>query len=85
MTTADMTNVLEKIKGQSSNGKKTAQKLAIVASKGSLDMIYPVLILANGARMSGIDVDIFCTFWGVDMLTKKKIGKISSKSPPGWD
>jgi len=77
MTTAEMTNVLEKIKGNASNGKKAAQKLAIVASKGSLDMVYPVLILANGARMSGIDVDIFCTFWGVDLITKKKMGKIN--------
>jgi peroxiredoxin family protein len=77
MTTAEMTSVLDKIKGQSSNGKKSANKLAIVASKGSLDMVYPVLILANGARMSGIDVDIFCTFWGVDMITKKKMGKVN--------
>jgi peroxiredoxin family protein len=77
MTTAEMTNVLDKIKGQTSNVKKSAQKLAIIASKGSLDMVYPVLILANGARMSGIDVDIFCTFWGLDLITKKKIGKIN--------
>jgi len=77
MTTAEMTNILEKIKGNASNGKKAANKLAIVASKGSLDMAYPVLILANGARMSGIDVDIFCTFWGVDLITKKKMGKVN--------
>ena len=77
MTTAEMTDVLSKIKGQSSNGKQTQTKLAIVASKGSLDMVYPALILANGARMSGTDVDIFCTFWGVDIITKKKMGKIN--------
>ena len=77
MTTAEMTDVLTKIKGQASNGKQTQTKLAIVASKGSLDMVYPVLILANGARMSGTDVDIFCTFWGVDIITKKKMGKIN--------
>ena len=77
MTTAEMSSVLDKIKGQASNSKEAAQKLAIVASKGSLDMVYPVLILANGARMSGIDVDIFCTFWGLDLITKKKMGKIN--------
>jgi peroxiredoxin family protein len=77
MTTAEMASVLDKIKGQKSNGKETKRKLCLIASKGSLDMAYPVLILANGARMSGIDVDIFCTFWGVDIITKKKMGKVN--------
>ncbi len=53
------------------------RKLSIIASKGSLDMAYPPLILANAARMSGVDVDIFFTFWGLDMITKKKMGKIN--------
>ncbi len=60
-----------------SNGHKTKRKLAIIASKGSLDMAYPPLILANAARMSGIDVDMFFTFWGLDIITKKKMGKIN--------
>lgn len=77
MTTAEKTSVLDKIKGQASNGKKSKRKLCIVASKGSLDMAYPPLILANGALMSGIDVDIFCTFWGVDIVTKKKMSKVN--------
>ena len=53
------------------------RKLALIASKGSLDMAYPPLILANAARMSGIDVDIFFTFWGLDMITKKKMKKLN--------
>ncbi|MBI9051263.1 MAG: DsrE/DsrF/DrsH-like family protein [Anaerolineaceae bacterium] len=53
------------------------RKLALIASKGSLDMAYPPLILANAARMSGIDVDIFFTFWGLDIITKKKMNKLS--------
>ncbi len=53
------------------------RKLSIVASKGSLDMAYPPLILANAARMSGLDVDIFFTFWGLDIITKKKMNKIN--------
>jgi peroxiredoxin family protein len=56
------------------NGKP--RKLAIIASKGSLDMAYPPLILANAARMSGIEVDIFFTFWGLDIITKKKYGNL---------
>ena len=49
------------------------RKLSIIASKGSLDMAYHPLILANSARMSGIDVDLFFTFWGLDIITKKKM------------
>ena len=53
--------------------KKTCRKLCIIVSKGSLDMAYPPMILANAARMSGIDVDLFYTFWGLDCITEKKI------------
>jgi peroxiredoxin family protein len=56
--------------------KKIDRKLAIIVSKGSLDMAYPPLILANAARMSGVDVDLFFTFWGLDIITKKKMGKL---------
>ncbi len=44
--------------------KKDIRKLSIIASKGSLDMAYPPLILGNAARMSGIETHIFYTFWG---------------------
>ncbi len=47
--------------------------LAIICSKGSLDMAYPGLILANAARMSGIEASLFFTFWGLDIVTEKKI------------
>jgi peroxiredoxin family protein len=52
---------------------KKRRKLCIIASKGSLDMAYPPLILANAARMEGVDVDLFFTFWGLDIITKKKM------------
>jgi peroxiredoxin family protein len=48
------------------------RKLAIINSKGSLDMAYPGLVVANAARMIGIDVVMFFTFWGMDIITKKK-------------
>jgi peroxiredoxin family protein len=60
----------------SNNGRgeeKKPRKLSIIASKGSLDMAYPPLILANSARMMGIEVDLFFTFWGLDIITKKKM------------
>ncbi|MBZ0274907.1 MAG: DsrE/DsrF/DrsH-like family protein [Anaerolineae bacterium] len=56
---------------------KKVRKLCIICSKGSLDMAYPPLILANAARMSGIDCDLFFTFWGLDVITKKKMEKLS--------
>ena len=49
------------------------RKLAIIVSKGSLDMAYPGLILANAARMMGIEADLFFTFWGMDIISKKKV------------
>jgi peroxiredoxin family protein len=58
------------------NGNGT-RKLCIISSKGSLDMAYPPLILANAARMSGIEVDLFFTFWGLDITNKKKMGRLN--------
>ena len=52
---------------------ETVRHLAIICSKGSLDMAYPGLILANAARMSGIEATLFFTFWGLDVLNVKKV------------
>ena len=52
------------------------QKVSIVVSKGSLEGIYPALIMANGARMEGIEADLFFTFFGLDALRKDKVDKI---------
>ena len=49
------------------------RKLCIICSKGTLDMAYPGLVLANAALMEGIDVTMFFTFWGLDMITEKKM------------
>ncbi|MCD6396492.1 MAG: DsrE/DsrF/DrsH-like family protein [Spirochaetaceae bacterium] len=59
------------------SGKDEAiKKISLVCSKGSLDGVYPALIMANGARMEGIEVSIFFTFFGMDAITKKKMNKI---------
>lgn len=52
------------------------KKVSIICSKGSLEGIYPALIMAFGARMEGIEVDLFFTFFGMDAITKKKMNKI---------
>jgi peroxiredoxin family protein len=49
------------------------QKISIICSKGSLDMAYPGLVLANAARMSGIEATMFFTFWGLDIINKHKV------------
>ncbi len=49
------------------------EHVSVIVSKGTLDMAYPGLILANAARMSGIDATLFFTFWGLDVITKKSI------------
>jgi peroxiredoxin family protein len=55
---------------------KTIEKVAIVVSKGSLEGIYPGLILANGARMEGIEADVFFTFFGLDAIRKDRVDRI---------
>jgi peroxiredoxin family protein len=55
---------------------ETIEKVSIVISKGSLEGIYPGLIMANGARMEGIEADLFFTFFGLDAIRKERLGKI---------
>jgi peroxiredoxin family protein len=52
--------------------KKKRRRLAIVASKGTLDMAYPPLILASSAAALGWDVAIFFTFYGLDIINTKR-------------
>jgi peroxiredoxin family protein len=54
----------------------SGRKLAIICSKGSLDMAYPGLILANAALGEGCEVHLFFTFWGFDMINKKTMGDL---------
>jgi peroxiredoxin family protein len=54
----------------------TIEKVAIVVSKGSLEGVYPALIMANGARMEGIEADLFFTFFGLDAIRKDRFDKI---------
>jgi peroxiredoxin family protein len=52
------------------------KKVSIVVSKGGLDGVYPGLIMANGARMEGIEANLFFTFFGLDAIITKRMGKI---------
>lgn len=46
------------------------EKVSIVISKGSLEGIYPGLIMANGARAEGMEANLFFTFFGLDAIHK---------------
>lgn len=63
----------------------TITKVSIIISKGSLDGIYPGLILANGARAEGIDADLFFTFFGLDAIhrTRHEHIKLATVGNPG--
>jgi len=52
---------------------ETDRKLAIICSKGNLDMAYPGLILGNAALGEGVETHLFFTFWGLDMITKSRM------------
>jgi len=46
--------------------------VVFICSKGDLDMAYPALVMGWAALGNGIDVTIFFTFWGLDIITKKR-------------
>ena len=52
------------------------ERVSIIVSKGSLDGIYPGLIMGNGALMEGIEATLFFTFFGLEAIIKKKMNKI---------
>ncbi len=62
--------------------EETDRKLAIICSKGNLDMAYPGLILGNAALGEGIETHIFFTFWGFDMIIKSRMNDLQF-SPAG--
>lgn len=60
-----------------------SKKLAIIATKGTLDWGYPPFILASTAAALGYDVQIFFTFYGLQLLKKKINVKVSPLGNPG--
>jgi peroxiredoxin family protein len=52
--------------------------MAFICSKGNLDMAYPALIMGNAAQGEGVEVHIFFTFWGLDMVNTKTYENLKS-------
>ncbi len=63
----------------------TIEKVSIIISKGSLEGIYPGLIMANGARAEGIEANLFFTFFGLDAIHKGRHDhiKVATVGNPG--
>jgi peroxiredoxin family protein len=61
------------------------EKVSIVISKGSLEGVYPGLIMANGARAEGIDANLFFTFFGLDAIHRERVDhiKVATVGTPG--
>lgn len=55
------------------NEKEKIKRMMIILSKGTLENVYAAFILANGARMEGIDAELFFTFFGLEAVHKKKL------------
>ena len=62
--------------------KSVKNRIAIIASKGTLDMAYPPLLLATTARSMGIEASIFFTLYGVEILKKNAKLKVAPLANP---
>src|SRR5512132_1573277 len=68
----------------------SGRTLAIICSKGNLDMAYPGLILANAALGEGVETHLFFTFWGFDIIVRSTMADLkfsfvgnTAMHPPG--
>ena len=66
-------------------GNEPITKVSIIVSKGSLEGVYPGLIMANGARAEGMEANLFFTFFGLDAIHKKRHEhiKVATVGNPG--
>jgi peroxiredoxin family protein len=73
------------IKKEQKKVDEPIKKVSIIISKGSLEGVYPGLIMANGARMEGIEASLFFTFFGLDAIIDKRMDsvKVATVGNPG--
>ncbi|MEZ4776772.1 MAG: DsrE/DsrF/DrsH-like family protein [Bacteroidia bacterium] len=56
--------------------KAPVKKMLLILSKATLENVYACFVLANGARMEGIEAEIFFTFFGLEALNKKQMNHL---------
>ncbi len=80
-----MTSATLPARESATGASDTIERVSIVISRGSLEGIYPGLIMANGARMEGIEANVFFTFFGLDAIRtgKNERIKVATVGNPG--
>src|ERR1039457_219864 len=65
--------------------RQPIERVSIIVSRGSLEGVYPALIMANGARIEGIEASLFFTFFGLEAITNKRLDhlKVATVGNPG--
>jgi len=81
-TTDDSAEIAPAIIPSFDDEAEAGRKIAIICSKGNLDMAYPGLIIGNAALGEGVEVHLFFTFWGFDMIMKSRMNGLQF-SPAG--
>ncbi len=54
-------------------GETKVRKMLFILSKATIENVYAAFIMANGARMEGIESEVFFTFFGLEAIQKKKL------------
>lgn len=65
--------------------QENIKKMCFICSKAGIDSVYACMVMANGARMEGIDAEIFFTFFGLEAINKNRMNNlhISTVGNPG--
>lgn len=77
---AELAARVEELEASLAEAADDSQKMSIIATKGTLDMAYPPLILASTAAAFGYDVTVFHTFWGLEILHEERSAELKLSS-----
>lgn len=75
-----MTDTLERLEPEATEPEARPKRIALIASKGTLDQAYPPLILATTAASLGWEAGVFFTFFGLDILHQERFDKLKVAS-----
>jgi peroxiredoxin family protein len=75
-----MTDTLQRASTDSANAPQRRRRIALVASKGTLDQAYPPLIMATTAASLGWEAGVYFTFYGLDIIHEDRLEKLKVAS-----
>jgi peroxiredoxin family protein len=76
LTTGRIEQLVRELVDEAMKKDPAKRKVAIIASKGTLDMAYPPLILATAAAALDMEVELFFTFYGLNIIKKGAADKL---------